>query len=632
MASDRQTRSSPSLSFSMYLVLAILLTIIPIIGMISLIDYASVRQELDSNAELLQDQTETSIILSMNLVDTGLKLFDDTLNRQMQEGFDIFLAEYERAGRDPAAMNLTFVQEQLGGTMDLYIINESGVIEYTTYPPDLGLDFKTVPAFYEAITDIRLGDTFAADRVVTELSTGQPRKYAYLPTPDHRYLFELGLVASEFKGYRQALKYRTTAADLVALNPNIKDLRIFDWQGTQITKEKIPECDISLSMVQQAFAQKATLERENATAGEMIRYLYANLTDPDYASDMSLVVKLVYNTRNAEARLSDLLGQHGLVLLAAIACIGGLSTIAAYYLTRPIRILVEDVDAIARGDLDHSIRVTGGEEFVQLEQGVSAMVTSMQEMARQLRESEETITRYSHVLEEQVRERTAALQESNRMVNLYLDIMGHDINNANNAANLYADLLLEEVAGEPEEEYVSKAKKGLQKSAEIIKNVNTIRQIQESVPHLKRIDLDGVIRGEIAHFPGSRIDYPGTDLSVLADDLIPEIFANLIGNALKFGGSDVQISIRVIGHGNEVAVSVEDTGPGMTDALKERIFDRFARGNHRVFGSGLGLYICRMLVERYGGRIRADDRVPDRPDEGTAIRFTLRSDRTEGGR
>ncbi len=41
-------------------------------------------------------------------------------------------------------------------------------------------------------------------------------------------------------------------------------------------------------------------------------------------------------------------------------------------------------------------------------------------------------------------------------------------------------------------------------------------------------------------------------------------------------------------------------------------------------GTGLGLYICRMLVTRYGGRIWADDRVEGRPECGTAIRFTLR--------
>jgi two-component system, NarL family, sensor histidine kinase BarA len=630
MGTDRQTWSSPSLSFTFYLMLAILLTTVPIICMTSFVDYAGVRQELDKDTTLLQDQTEKSIVLSMDLVDTGLRLFDDTLNHQMREGFSPFLAEYERAGRDPAAMNLSHVKEQLGGTMDLYIISESGVVEHTTYPPDQGLDFSTIPGFYDRITEIRLGDDFAADRVVAELSTGQLRKYAYMPTPDHRYLLELGLAESEFKGSRKALKYKTTVADLISLNPNVMHLRIFDWQGTQITKEAFPDDDLRQSIIRETYLNKTTHEIGNASAGEKTRYLFIDMADPDYASDMSLIAELTYSTTAAKTELADLLARHSINLLIAIACIMLLSVGAAHTLTKPIRMLVRDVDAIARGDLDHRICVAGGEEFVRLEQSITAMVTTMKETIQKLRESEEGITRYSHVLEEEVRERTIDLQESNRIANLYLDIMTHDINNANNAANLYADLLLEELGGK-QEEYASKAKMGLQKSIETINNVNTIRQIQEREPHLKEVDLDQVIRKEVVRFTGSPITYTNTGATVLADDLISEVFVNLIGNAAKFGGPEVEVAIRVEEHGDEVCVSVEDTGPGVVDELKGRIFDRFARGTHRTFGTGLGLYICRMLVERYGGRIWEEDRVPGHPEQGASFKFTLRKWFSEGG-
>ena len=58
--------------------------------------------------------------------------------------------------------------------------------------------------------------------------------------------------------------------------------------------------------------------------------------------------------------------------------------------------------------------------------------------------------------------------------------------------------------------------------------------------------------------------------------------------------------------------------------MKPDLFNRFSGGGGEKSGRGLGLYICRMLVERYGGRVRADDRVPGRPGCGAAIRFTLR--------
>ncbi|WP_292521734.1 HAMP domain-containing sensor histidine kinase [Methanoculleus sp.] len=614
----------PALPLSVYLLLAILLATAPVVCLISVVDYVGTARELEENADEFQDQTETGIVLSMTLVDTGLNLFDNTLDRRMEGGFGPVLAEYERARRDPGKMDLSRVREELGGEMEIYIINASGVIEETTYPPDLGLDFRGIPYFYDRLTEIRLGDAFVADRVVTEISTGKLRKYAYMPSPDHRYVFELGLAESGFQEDRTALKYGDAVRKLVNLDPAIREIRIFDCLGTRISGEARPDDDRRLEMVRQAYREKTTLEVENATADELVRYIFVDMADSSSPSDMSLVVELTYSTTVAETKLAGMLGQHMNVLLIAILCIGSLSVLAAHSLTRPIRTLVEDVDAVARGDLDRPIRVGGDEEFVQLGESISSMVGSLKETMQRLRESEKEIIRHSHTLEEQVRERTADLEESNRMTTLFLDIMGHDISNANNAANLYAELLLADLEGEPEAEYLQKAKIGLAKSIEIVRNVNTIQHIQGCVQPLLAIDLDGAIRREIEHSPDSRITYAGTTATVLADNLLPEVFANLIGNAKKFGGPAVEITVRVEDRGDEVEVSIEDTGPGIPDAVKPHLFERLTRGPHRAAGTGLGLYICRVLVERYGGRIRADDRIPGSPESGAAIRFTLR--------
>jgi signal transduction histidine kinase len=73
-----------------------------------------------------------------------------------------------------------------------------------------------------------------------------------------------------------------------------------------------------------------------------------------------------------------------------------------------------------------------------------------------------------------------------------------------------------------------------------------------------------------------------------------------------------------------VTVSVEDDGPGIPDELKPVIFHRFQRGKTKKSGKGLGLYISRMIIEGYGGRIWAADRVEKEPGKGASIRFTLR--------
>ncbi len=215
------------------------------------------------------------------------------------------------------------------------------------------------------------------------------------------------------------------------------------------------------------------------------------------------------------------------------------------------------------------------------------------------------------------------LEAANREANLYLDILTHDIRNANCVAILYTDLLVEILDGEPKM-YVRKMKGSIDKSTEILANVAMIRKIHLEHAPLKPIDLHGVIVSERKNFPEAEIRYGGVSRMVWADDLLAEVFHNLIGNAVKFGGPDVVIAISVETLDGSVVVTVADTGPGIPDELKETIFHRFERGRTRAQGEGLGLYICRTLLERYGGRIWVEDRVAGTTEAGAAFRFTLK--------
>jgi PAS domain S-box-containing protein len=221
------------------------------------------------------------------------------------------------------------------------------------------------------------------------------------------------------------------------------------------------------------------------------------------------------------------------------------------------------------------------------------------------------------------------LEAANREANLYLDILTHDIKNADNVTNIYADLLIEELDGEPAR-HARKLKKGIKKSIEITANVATIRKIHENQTVLAPVSLDAVILSEIKHFPDLRIHYNGLPVEVLADNLLPEVFTNLIGNAAKHGKPGVEIMVTVEEMDEEtVLVTIADTGPGIPDDMKEALFYRFEREGEKRGSQGLGLSICRMLTARYGGRVWVDDRVEGTTEAGAAFRFTLRKARCE---
>jgi PAS domain S-box-containing protein len=216
------------------------------------------------------------------------------------------------------------------------------------------------------------------------------------------------------------------------------------------------------------------------------------------------------------------------------------------------------------------------------------------------------------------------LAEANRQANLYLDILMHDINNANLASLWYGDLLLEMLSGEPRV-VATKLIDGIRKSREIIRNVETIRKLHGKRTELKPVDLEAVIRKEMHLYPDTHLEYAGFPVQVWADELLGEVFSNLIGNSIKFGGPKVKVTIAVERtEPGKVRVIVSDTGPGIPDDLKRVVFGRFARFEPGEHSKGLGLYIVKVLISRYGGDIEVSDRVAGDHTKGVSFRMTLR--------
>ncbi len=120
------------------------------------------------------------------------------------------------------------------------------------------------------------------------------------------------------------------------------------------------------------------------------------------------------------------------------------------------------------------------------------------------------------------------------------------------------------------------------------------------------------------------VDCPDELLMVKADaHLLVQVVFNLIDNALKYSpaGSTIQILAKKRDH--QAIISVSDTGAGVSDAEKEKVFDKFYTGHSRIADNrrslGLGLYLCKAIVEVHGGTIWVEDNHP----HGAVFCFTL---------
>jgi signal transduction histidine kinase len=148
----------------------------------------------------------------------------------------------------------------------------------------------------------------------------------------------------------------------------------------------------------------------------------------------------------------------------------------------------------------------------------------------------------------------------------------------------------------------------------------------EGEPVLLQHLIGAVLASERQRWPGHRFtDRVAAGLQpVMADrTYLEQVVRNLVTNAAKYGGEGGLVRVEAEPHGPDaVAVRVLDDGAGVPDGEEERVFDLFFRSEstaRRASGAGIGLYVCRVLVEAMGGRIWTRRR----PGGGGEFGFTV---------
>jgi PAS domain S-box-containing protein len=233
-----------------------------------------------------------------------------------------------------------------------------------------------------------------------------------------------------------------------------------------------------------------------------------------------------------------------------------------------------------------------------------------------------------------------ALGEAKAQAELYVDLMGHDINNMNQAALGFLELACNKLQSEGKLDagdmpLIASATESLRSSSKLISSVRKLQKERKGFLKPEVIRLDQVLTNVKDHY--SKV--PGRDITITynalcecrvrANELLVDVFTNIVGNAIKHsaGPLAINISLQVTGEKERLycRVTIEDTGPGIPDVLKRTIFERAGREHARLTGKGLGLYLVKTLVDDYHGRVWVEDRVPGDHTKGSRFVIMLPS-------
>lgn len=233
------------------------------------------------------------------------------------------------------------------------------------------------------------------------------------------------------------------------------------------------------------------------------------------------------------------------------------------------------------------------------------------------------------------REQTRAeiLARSDELKSALLSAVSHDLRTPLASIKASVTSLLQPDITWPEEErrdLLSAINEEADRLNQLVANLLDLSRIEAGAlrPDLDWYDLseavyEAVDRAELLlHDHRLTVTIP-EELPALRFDLIEiiQVLVNLLDNAAKYSPPDTAITLSVRRIPGAVEVMVRDEGPGIPPGEEERIFDKFYRveATNRKIGSGVGLAICRGIIEAHGGRIWAERN----RDRGSTIRFTL---------
>ncbi|MEV6260025.1 CHASE3 domain-containing protein [Streptomyces sp. NPDC051784] len=346
-------------------------------------------------------------------------------------------------------------------------------------------------------------------------------------------------------------------------------------------------------------------------------------------------LRSLYNTQQnhlddardrARAQLDDARTTRDQVLFALVVgfvlAVVSLSVLLQRVVGRPLAALTEASHRVRSGAFDNRIEVRGPSD-------VSAVAAAAEDMRRrlvaELAESQDRETLLS--------EQTGELRRSNSELEQFAYVASHDLQEPLRKVASFCQLLEKRYGEELDDrgrQYIDFAVDGAKRMQVLINDLLTFSRVGRVQQSWKPVDLDASLDRALSNLTLAVEDSGAT---VVRDAPLPEllgeatsltmVWQNLIGNAIKFRRDDVpcHITVGCVQEGEYWHLSVADNGIGIAPEFADKVFIIFQRLHARdeYEGTGIGLSLCRKIIEFHGGRIWLD---PE-PDQGTLIHFTL---------
>lgn len=605
--------------------------LLPLVLILKYYQYMEQKKEIINSFETLRQITDNNVITSVRLIDSAYHIIEETLRPELEKVLrELHILYKETKGK---IEDMDLVKFKMGlkypykEGLDIYLIDENNVVVKTTYPTDLGLDFKKFPDLAAFFNKIRVGDRFVLDRLTVETLTGKYRVFAYLPTYDNRYVLEAGCSLLQFSEVLNQLNYMRIVERIKELNPLVEYIRVYDRHGHVFGNPDYRANDDLKRQIFELFYKRKGTEFDLSNKNRY--FIFVDLNDARYPTDSSKVVEVKYkiyliNEKIDKAFIDVLLNGILIFLLSLFV-----AYVISYLIDYPISRMIKEIEEIADGNLQKRVNGSNVLELDQLASNINLMVDNINNSIQKIREKQEETQR----LENQLRQ-----SQKMEAIGLLAGGIAHDFNNIMSAILGYTNLLQIQLKDNKDakgklDQIVSAVERG----SRLIRVLLTFSRKQNI--NLKIIDLNEAIgsitkllRRIIGEDIRLNVRFASESATIMADiTSIEQVIMNLVTNARDAmpQGGDLTIMVEILNiddlkarehnvkAGRYVVMRVADTGKGIEKDIINKIFDPFFTTKEAGKGTGLGLSVVYSIVKQHNGFIEVNS------EQGKGATFSI---------
>lgn len=299
-----------------------------------------------------------------------------------------------------------------------------------------------------------------------------------------------------------------------------------------------------------------------------------------------------------------------------------------YFLTRgvvkPVGELSHATQQLSSGELTYRVDIDRNDELGQLASSFNTMAERLEEQRREIEQNQRRLKQLND-----------ELRTTNRNYMEMLGFVSHELKNPLTSAMMSLHTVKDGYLGElseAQENSLASVAHSLEYFEDMVKNYLDLSRLEkgELEAHKQEITLRPQVIQPVLESLGQRLEDKGMrvvnevpgNLTVDADgNLLRVVYDNLLSNAIKYGEEGGKIELDARAKEGTTTLSVFNEGKGIPPDEQNKLFQKFSRldspAHAREKGTGLGLYICREIVEEHGGEIWADS------EEGKWVRFSF---------